>query len=822
MSEGLNFTDDEIEIECERLRHFLDAVPEPGQLYEIRPVPFITGGSLWATPEEIPGLVPQLMGWNRARVNPYFSLNIRQFRGATKGIDSSPGSLIVADFDNGIGLDVVREKLKTAGLPEPTAIVCTSPDHWHVYWRLSKRLPDLATFKRLQRGLAEALGSCPNVHSHQQVMRLPGPFCNAKPERPAMPRVKIVECDPNRIHDVDQFPMAAEDPVFEAVPLEQLSIAIEKNSLSDNSRKLVQDGIQFPDKGRRASIYEAARDMNARGWTLADSTAVLVAVGQKLKLEPDNLADVPRQVKNAFATPASPGYAAGETASIDFATSGPTAVADDDEYDEALESIPLPEPPAMPPRPSLLLSHGVVGDFMQRVEMETEAHPVALASSLLVAIGNIIGRGPHFMVGRTPHYVNLFLAVVGNTSSGRKGTGLDIIRDCVRLADPHWAEFCQSPNLVSGEGVIDALRDPVTKNVPVKGGGPVGFEQVVVDPGVLDKRLLINCAELVSAFRAGNRENSTLAQTLREGWDGKTLRTMAKNCARTATDPHLSIIGHATRHELLKTVREADVFGGSMNRFLWVLSQRARLLPFGGDLDDLGTVPQRIDDVITFARTVGRMWRSPEANRAWENVYAELTTATGSDLVAAVVSRGEAQTLRLSMLLALAAGRSTIEAEDLAAALDLWRYSAASARAIFAGVHDVLFNRIVDTIRAEPGVTRSALYRRIGRTCGTAAMVETLGRVRSAGMARSEKEPTAGRHVERWYPVGTASDGEHEGKMFKKYQEAPPARPLLALLDHKSQAPAHEITPDCESGQAPAAPAVAWDPSNLKPGRYTL
>jgi histone H3/H4 len=528
-------------------------------------------------------------------------------------------------------------------------------------------------------------------------------------------------------------------------------------------------------------------------------------------------------VKNAFSTPASPGYAAAEVASIDFATSGPTALMGaEDDYDAELEAIPLPEPPAMPPRPSLLLSHGVVGDFMRRVELETEAHPVALASSLLVAIGNIIGRGPHFMVGRTPHFLNLYLAVVGNTGAGRKGTGLDIIRDCVRLADPHWAEFCQSPNLVSGEGVIDALRDPVTKHVPVKGGGPVEFEQVVVDPGVLDKRLLINCAELVSAFRAGNREASTLAQTLREAWDGKTLRTMAKNCARTATDPHLSIIGHATRHELLKTVREADVFGGSMNRFLWVLSQRARLLPFGGDLDDLGTVPQRIDDVITFARTVGRMWRSPEADRVWASVYAELTTATGSDLVAAVLSRGEAQTLRLSMLLALAAGRATIEVDDLAAALDLWRYSAASARAIFERVQDPLFNRIADMIRDEPGISRTTIYRRIGRTCGTAAMVETLGRVRSAGMARSEKKPTAGRYVERWYPTIAASSNETPGTMVTMYHEAPPARPLLDTSCAGTKAPAHEITPDRESGQAPAAPSVAWDPSNLKPGRYTV
>jgi len=817
MLEGLNFTADEIEIEVERLRHFIDAVLEPGQLYEIRPVPFVPGGSIWATPEEIPDHVPTLMGWNRLKSNPYFSLNIRQFIGATKGIDSSPGSLIVADFDNGIGLDVVREKLKAAGLPEPTAIVCTSPDHWHVYWRLSERLPDLATFKRLQRGLAEVLDSCPNVHSHQQVMRLPGPFCNVKPERPAMPRVRIVECDPNRIHDVDLFPMAAEDPVFEAVPLEQLSIAIEKNSFSDNARQLVQHGTPFPDKGRRASIFEAARDMHGRGWTLADATAVLVSVGQKLELEPDNLADVPRQVRNAFSTPASPGYAAAECASIDFATSGPTAVADD-EYDEALESIPLPEPPAMPPRPSLLLSHGVVGDFMQRVEMETEAHPVALASSLLVAIGSIIGRGPHFMVGRTPHYVNLFLAVVGNTGAGRKGTGGDIIRDCVRLADPHWAEFCQSPNLVSGEGVIDALRDRVTKLMAVKGGGPDEFEEVVIDPGVQDKRLLITAAELVGAFKAGNRENSTLSQTLREGWDGKTLRTMAKNCARTATDPHLSIIGHATRHELLKVVREADVFGGSMNRFLWVLSQRARLLPFGGDLDDLGTVPQRIDDVVTFARTVGRMWRSAEADRLWASVYGELTTASGSDLVAAVLSRGEAQTLRLSMLLALTAGRSTIEAHDLAAALDLWRYSAASARAIFAGVHDALFNRITDMIREQPGITRTKLHQRLGWKLGSAQLVEALGRVRSSGEAIVELVQTGGRPSERWFP-STAGGKEEKQEKPTRGDAADPYHPFSSF---PSTNLGPSITPDRESGQAPAAPAVAWDPSNLKPGRYTL
>jgi len=805
MSEGLNYSADEIEIEVERLRHFLDAVLEPGQLYELRPVPFVSGGSVWTTPEEIPDHVPSLMAWNRLKSNPYFSLNIRQFRGATKGADSSAGSLIVGDFDNGIGLDVVKEKLKAAGLPEPTAIVCTSPDHWHCYWRLSERLPDLATFKRLQRGLAEALGSCPNVHSFQQVMRLPGPFCNVKPERPAMPRVKIMACDPNRIHDVDLFPMAAEDPVFEAVPLEKLAIAIEKNSLSDNSRKLVQDGIVFPDKGRRASIYEAGRDMNARGWTLADSTAVLVAVGQKLKLEPDNLADVPRQVRNAFSTPASPGYAAAETVTIDFGTSAPIAPAPDDPFDADLEAIPLPESPALPARPDLALRHGIVGDFMRRIEHETEASPVALAASLIAATGSIIGRGPHFMVGCTPHYVNLFVAIVGNTGAGRKGTGADVIKMCVRTADPYWAESCQSPNLVSGEGVIDALRDPVEKIIPVKGGSPDEFERVLVDPGVKDKRLLITCAELVAAFRAGNRENSTLAQTLREAWDAKTLRTMAKNAARTATDPHLSIIGHCTRFELLKTVRDADVFGGSMNRFLWILSERARLLPFGGDLDDLGTVPQRVADVISFAKTVGRMRRSPEADRLWASVYGDLTTTRGSELLQAVLSRAEAQVLRLSMLMSLAAGRSIIERDDLVAALDLWRYCEASARSIFAGVHDSLFHKVLDAIVADPGITRSRLHKRIGWRLPSIELVQVLGRVRAAGQARVEKVPGVKNAPETWWPVE-----EHEG---------PGASGALGAVQHPTYGSSAPIAPTAPD---PAAPAVQWDPSSLRPGRFTV
>jgi hypothetical protein len=816
MTEGTDFTEDETGIETERLRLFAEGLLEPGELYEVRPVPWAKPGSLWATPDRFVELVPALMEMNRAGVNPYFSVNPRREKGATTGEGTLPGSLLVADFDSGMTLAEVRSRLETAALPKPTAIVQTSADHWHTYWRLEQRLPELDTFKRHQRGLAELLGSCPNVCSFQQVLRLPGPFCNVKADRPARPRVQLVECDPNRIYPATLFPLAAAEPTYQAVPLEQLAVQIEAGSMADATRALVQDGQTFEGKGRRASIYEAARDMHGRGWSVADATAVLAAVGARLGLEPDDVDDVVRQVRNAFGKPATPGYAAAEVASIDFEASKPAAVADDD-YDAELEALPLPQPPALPTRPELFLRHGVIGDFMRRVEHETEAHPAALAGQLVVGIGNCIGRGPHTVVGRTWHYPNLFLAVVGNTGAGRKGTGGDLVADCLRPADDWWATWCHSPNLVSGEGVIDALRDPVVKLVPKKGGGPDDFEQTTIDPGVPDKRLLIVCAELASALKAGNRENSILLQTLREAWDGKSLRTMAKNCARTATDPHLSIVGHVTRQELVKVARESDIFGGTFNRFVFLLSERARLLPHGGDLDDLGTVPARIADVIQFARGVGRVRRSPAADRLWEEVYAELTTPVGSDLLAAVLSRGEAQTLRLSLLMALLAKRATIEAEDLAAALDLWRYAAASARVIFGQVHDPLFDKIVAAVQEHPGMTRTQLYRRIGRNVGANALVATLARVRACGLATCQKQQTRGRPVERWYPQPPQ---EAAGFMVKKVTKAdqPAATPPPAGLRDAFCASSPGGPPPAE----PAAAAVAWNPDNLAPGSYTL
>lgn len=814
MTEGLDFTTEETERAKHQLDRFIRALLDPDALYEIRPVPPRPGiGSIWAKPDEFGGHISTLMQWNRAGINPYFSINARRTPGCRDGSGSLPGSLVVADFDEPIELAELKARLASAGLPAPTAIVCTSPDHFHTYWRLDAPLPDLATHKRIQQGLADTLHTCPNVCSHQQVMRLPGPFCNVKPDRPSHPRVLLIECDPARIYPASLFPMTDPMPEIVPVPLEQLAIKIATGSMSDASRALIENSTLFEDSGRRMSIFKAARDMNARGWSLKNATDVLVSVGGKLGLEREDISDIPRQVRNAFSRPSNPGYAAAETITLDVEASAPRPAADmGSEYDADLEALPLPLPPPMPPRPSLALSHGIIGTFMDRVEEETEAHPVALGVSFITAFGNCIGRSPHAMVGCTRHGSNLFSVVVGNTGTGRKGTGGDIVTAVVRYADSYWADRCQSPNLVSGEGVIDALRDAVTKFEQKKGGGPNDVEEVVLDWGVSDKRLMIVCAEWVAALRAASRESSTLSQTLREAWDGKTLRTMAKNTPRTATDPHLSIIAHVTRQELIKALRDTDIYGGLFNRCLFVLSERARLLPHGGDLDDLREILEPIKARIEFARGVGRMVRSDAANRLWEREYERLTTATGSDLISAVLSRAEAQTLRLSMLMALAAGRATIEKEDLEAALDLWRYSEASARAVFAGDNDALFDRLLVLIHETPGITRSALHKKVSWKVPAPTFLGTLSRLQAIGLARSEVVKTGGRPTEKWFPENPRGKEEKQEKGRRRRRRAPEeAFPPFP--------PSHPAPATASAGGSAAEPQPD---QSLTPGRYRV
>ena len=105
--------------------------------------------------------------------------------------------------------------------------------------------------------------------------------------------------------------------------------------------------------------------------------------------------------------------------------------------------------------------------------------------------------------------------------------------------------------LSSGEGLKWAVRDAVEAHEPLKDRGRiVGFQPVIRDHGVADKRLLVIESEFAQALKVMEREGNTLSPTLRQAWDSGNLRTLTKNDPVVATDAHVSILGHITREEL--------------------------------------------------------------------------------------------------------------------------------------------------------------------------------------------------------------------------------------------------------------------------------
>ena len=107
--------------------------------------------------------------------------------------------------------------------------------------------------------------------------------------------------------------------------------------------------------------------------------------------------------------------------------------------------------------------YGLAGDIVRAIEPETEADPVALLVQLLAAIGNAVGRQPHFEIEGSAQRSNLFVLVVGRSAKARKGTAWAHVIKLLERVDLGWAQKCIASNLSSGEGVIWAVRDKVHK-----------------------------------------------------------------------------------------------------------------------------------------------------------------------------------------------------------------------------------------------------------------------------------------------------------------------------------------------------------------------
>lgn len=371
-----------------------------------------------------------------------------------------------------------------------------------------------------------------------------------------------------------------------------------------------------------------------------------------------------------------------------------------------------PEPVEQRPQLSEDALYGIAGDIVKKLMPETESHPAAMLIEILMSFGSIIGRGAYYEVEDTKHFGNLFAVKVGITSKARKGTASARISHIFEQVDPEWAGNRNFSGLSTGEGVIDKVRD-----ARIDG-------DKLIDEGVADQRMFVYEGEFSSPLAVMKREGNTLSPIIRNAWDGKTLRSMAKNSPACSSGAHVSILGDITQTELLRTLSISDQNNGFANRFLWLHVERCGIKPFGGEELDFKDEIERLKEAVVYAKWPSRRWfMDRNAREMWKRNYERLSEGQPG-LFGAVTSRAEAQVVRLALLYAALDDTRTpqwdspgklvpcspghIRTEHLKAAMALWQYAEDSARYIFGGL--TIDQRKILEFLADGPRTRTEIY----------------------------------------------------------------------------------------------------------------
>ncbi len=409
---------------------------------------------------------------------------------------------------------------------------------------------------------------------------------------------------------------------------------------------------------------------------------------------------------------------------------------------------------AWPKPPPESAFSGLAGDIVRAIEPASEADPIALLVQTLLAFGNCVGRSPVFLVEADEHRGNLNALLVGATSKARKGTSWGHIRRLFGAVEEPWTQEQIQSGLSSGEGLIWAVRDPITKQEPIREKGRItGYQENQIDPGVEDKRLLVMEAEFASTLRVMGREGNILSAVIREAWDTGHLRAMTKNTPAQATNAHVSILGHITAEELRRELTRTEAANGFLNRFLVVCVRRSKFLPEGGTPDEqvMLKLAGRLQEARAFARQASVVRRDDGARELWADVY-PLLSAGQPGLLGAAISRGEAQVIRLSLLYALLDCSVVVREDHLAAALALWAYAADSARFVFGeALGDPIADELFQKIQASPkGLTRTEMHNLFGRHRSGHDLDRALRLLEEQGLVGCQTEQTGGRPTERW------------------------------------------------------------------------
>jgi hypothetical protein len=387
--------------------------------------------------------------------------------------------------------------------------------------------------------------------------------------------------------------------------------------------------------------------------------------------------------------------------------------------------------------------HGPLGEYALLASAYTEADPVGILAASLANFGSLIGKSPHMNAGNVRHGINIFVNLVGRTAKARKGSGHAGADKLLWLADPDFRQARSIGGFNSGEAIADAFTSDNGSRA--------------------DVRLLCLEQEFGRFLAAAGRDGSTMSAITRQGWDGTRIETRSRASKVVIDDHHLAVIGQITAEELRAKLRPDDLYNGFVNRFLWVAVRRGELQSNGGNIPDEQARPaaNAMRKAAAKARKKSLLIRDAAGEERWDEVYREIADDDPPGVLSPVISRGDAQTLRLAMLYSLADEADRVSPIHIDAAYALWRYCRASAAWIWdsATATGPKQSKLLEalTLAGPAGLTRSAIHSALHNHATGADIDALVSEMEHRGQIETITEQTGGRprvitRLARWVP----------------------------------------------------------------------
>lgn len=305
-----------------------------------------------------------------------------------------------------------------------------------------------------------------------------------------------------------------------------------------------------------------------------------------------------------------------------------------------------------PAPPAPVAFEGPIGEAALHLASGTDASEVGLLASLLALCGALMPAHGYY---HGTHTSSPFLALVGVTGDGRKGTAMHRAKDALGLAlGTQAVNRLTIGGTASGEGLIRALRD--------RGTAPTGmlFEE-----------------EYGRYLAAAGREGSTLDSLMRLAWDGATLantKVSASDSMSVSMPYWLSALVGITPDELRRRMPDGATRSGSANRWLWLPVGRRDVMVRSTEPHLPGDLAERLVSAHRLAAVPRRVERADGVDEALSE-YDRFLRAEAVGLAADMSRRYPATAFRVALVHAASEASDVVTTGHVMRALALTEYA---------------------------------------------------------------------------------------------------------------------------------------------------